>query len=233
MVRRIPTGTCHGRDGLNVRSQENHNVSDQLFGISSHRSCTSIGLTGASPSNHRLSWPTPLALNTGLYWLRQNCIPEKSLALCLSATNLQLLRLHLWLTTYQDPSCRRPLQLGVYLVPTMVQEVPQLPSRMVDSNHMAGFSGRYCICCGNLSARASDIELPKLRLSKMAWNASILCCSGVCSVCQHLSWSSSPTNRIHDAPISRLWILRDSNPTGLSSSSSTSSRGLHHILESG
>ncbi|CAD6589895.1 MAG: hypothetical protein ASARMPRED_004307 [Alectoria sarmentosa] len=43
----------------------------------------------------------------------------------------------------QDPARRRPLQLGGYLVPSMVQEVPQLSSRMVDSNHMAGVCRSY------------------------------------------------------------------------------------------
>ena len=114
----------------------------------------------------------------------------------------------------------------------MVQEVPQLSSRMVDSNHVAGVRRRHYICHGDLGARTFNIELPQLRLPKVAWNAFILCRSGLCSICQHLSWSSSPTNRTDDAPVSRHGVLWDTNHTGLSSSSPTSRGGFHHILKS-
>ena len=79
---------------------------------------------------------------------------------------------------YQDPARRRSLQLGGYLVPFMVQEFPQLSGGMVDLDYVAGFGRRRCVYFRDPSAGALDIELPKLRLSKMAWNSSVLCRSG-------------------------------------------------------
>lgn len=94
----------------------------------------------------------------------------------------------------QDPTRRRTLQLGSHLVPSLVQEISQLPCRMVDSDHLASPSRRHCLRFRNPNPRPIDPELSTLRLPEMARNNAVLLCIGIRSVHQHLSWPPSPTD---------------------------------------
>ena len=87
MVRRITTSTCHGRDGLNVRSHWINNVLKQLFGIPWHQSLAFTGFVGVHPS--------VLALNTGLGRHSWDSIFLKSLTLRLSGPTFHLLHVTL------------------------------------------------------------------------------------------------------------------------------------------
>ena len=66
------------------------------------------------------------------------------------------------LTKNKDSACRWSIQLGRDPGSAIMQKVPQLPCRMVDSHYMAGSGCGHCICSGDFGARSSNSESSKL-----------------------------------------------------------------------
>ena len=128
-------------------------------------------------------------------WERwHRCKSHKSYEISIDACRIWFLPLVNVTDLCQDPTRRRTLQLGSHLVPSLVQEISQLPSRMVDSDHLASPSRRHCIRFRDPNPRPIDPELPRLRLPEMARNNAVLLCIGIRSVRQHLSRPPSPTD---------------------------------------
>ena len=126
------------------------------------------------------------------------------------------------LTKTQDSTCWWPVQLGSHPGPTIMPKIPELPRWMADSNFMAGISCRHCIRGRNSGARPSDTESSRLRLPKMAWNASLLCGRSIFALHQHIPRQVSPSDRVVDALLSYPGILRYLDPLSALSSSSVS-----------
>ena len=65
----------------------------------------------------------------------------------------------------------------------------------------------------------------------MAWNTSLLCGRSIFTLHQHLPRQVPPSDRVVDAVLSYLGVLRYLDPLSALSSSSASKRGFRYLLQ--
>ena len=113
----------------------------------------------------------------------------------------------------------------------MVQKLPQLSRRLVDSHNLAVIYGSNGVRIRNSSSRTPHSELSGLQFPTVAWDSFVLCRFGFRFSRQHCLQSTSSLNRVSHAFISHFGFLRPLDSSCLPESSSASKRSIHTLPE--
>ena len=113
----------------------------------------------------------------------------------------------------------------------MVQKLPQLSRRMVDSHNLAVIHGSNGVRIRNSSPRTPHPELSGLQFPTVAWDSFVLCRFGFRFIRQHRLQSTTSRYRVSYASIPHFGFLRPFDSSCLPEPSSASKRSIHTFSE--